>query len=343
MKRIKFGVALPTCREGTHFPANFSSPQSIVDTARTAEALEYDSVWTNDHILTLSYIRNKKLLSVPPNYYESLTTLSYLAGVTDRVQLGAGVIILPVRNPIVLAKQISTLDVYSGGRLILGVGLGAYKEEFRAVRPGMSGRDRVLLYEEEIRALSKLLSEDTATFDGKYIKFADVEMFPKPIQKPFPIYIGGNSLNGVKRAAELGGGWHPGSLLPNELEERLEIMKEHAKKAHRDFSSIDIAPQFYVSIGKAHDEALKNFRASITYKHIESLMGSTLRDQGMERYEKGEGILLGTSGEVIKQMEEYIKVGVTHFAAMVFVGVQNIQQLLNRMKLFSEEVIPSFR
>ena len=124
MAPAKFGIAIPNCREGLYFRPGFASPRQIVETAVRAEELGYDSVWANDHYTAPDYV--KKMWRSPPNFYEPLMTLASVAGATERVQLAVGVIVLPVRDPLILAKQATTLDAFSRGRVILGVGLGAY-------------------------------------------------------------------------------------------------------------------------------------------------------------------------------------------------------------------------
>ncbi|MDE3077458.1 MAG: LLM class flavin-dependent oxidoreductase, partial [Chloroflexota bacterium] len=135
---MKFGVALPSCYEGLIFPPPFSSPESIVRIGREAEAMGYDSVMPNDHFTTQNYV--KALFPEPPNFFDPFICLSWVANATKRIELITGIAVLPVRDPVVLAKQTSTLDVFSGGRLKLGVGVGAYREEFEAVAPDRADR-----------------------------------------------------------------------------------------------------------------------------------------------------------------------------------------------------------
>src|SRR5205809_4526568 len=122
----RFGVAIPNCFEGLILPLPFGNHEQMLELARLSEGLGFHSAWVNDHVTTQRYVRSS--FSTPPNYYEPLITLSFMGAETSRIKLGTGVIILPLRHPITLAKQATALDVYSGGRLILGVGLGAYPE-----------------------------------------------------------------------------------------------------------------------------------------------------------------------------------------------------------------------
>ena len=123
-----------------------------------------------------------------------------------------GVMVVPMRHPIVLAKQLSTLDRFSDGRVIVGAGIGAYREEFANAFQNLASVRRDELMAESLVALKLLFEERRATLDGKHIRFRDIEMYPKPVQTPLPIYSAGNSDGAIRRAAELCDGWLPASL-----------------------------------------------------------------------------------------------------------------------------------
>src|SRR6185436_6280145 len=121
---MRFSVHLPTCTEGLVNPVPFAEPADFVRIARMAERLGYDGVWGNDHITAAPYVRTR--YADPPNFYEVLITLATVGAVTERVQLGTAVMVLPLRDPVLLAKQVATLDRLTGGRAVLAVGVGAY-------------------------------------------------------------------------------------------------------------------------------------------------------------------------------------------------------------------------
>ncbi|MGH8875393.1 MAG: LLM class flavin-dependent oxidoreductase, partial [Acidimicrobiia bacterium] len=148
---MKFGIGLPTGMEGLINPIPFFRPGDFLTMARLAEDLGYDSVWGNDHYAAQDYVR--KAHGKAPNFYEVLTVLAAVASVTSRVELGTAVLVLPIRNPVVVAKQAMTLDHVSGGRLLLGVGIGAYREEYAAARPDLVGKNRGDLLEEGVELL----------------------------------------------------------------------------------------------------------------------------------------------------------------------------------------------
>ena len=166
--------------EGLTYPIPFSNPEDLVRIAQHAEALGYHSVWGNDHMTTQHYVRAE--FSVPPRFWEPLVTYAYLAAHTKRLRFGTGVLVLPMRRDIVVtAKQIATLDHFSNGRVEIGVGIGAYREEFDALNP-QARVHRGDMVVEGVTALRLLFSQRAASFDGKYYKFRDVELFPKPKQ-----------------------------------------------------------------------------------------------------------------------------------------------------------------
>jgi alkanesulfonate monooxygenase SsuD/methylene tetrahydromethanopterin reductase-like flavin-dependent oxidoreductase (luciferase family) len=187
--------------------------------------------------------------------------------------------------------------------------------------------------------LRLLFTERRATFRGRYVRFEDVECFPKPVQRPLPLYAGGNHPEVRRRAGELGEGWLPAVLSPEEIARGVEDVHRAADAAGRDGSTIDIAPQFAVSIGRTHEEALRRFRASQLHKHLESLRTTTLREQ-TGTYEQRN--LIGSPEEISERIHAYRKAGVTTLAGMLFVA-GSLTEMQDGIELFAREVLPSFR
>src|SRR5207249_4104249 len=148
---LRFGVHIPTCIEGMMYPVPFARPQDILPVALLAERVGFDSVWGNDHMTTQRYVQRE--WPEPPNFYEPLITFTYVAARTERIRLATGIIVLPMRTMPVLAKQVATLDQLSGGRVILGVGTGAYREEYEALHPDARDARRGDIVDEGMRAL----------------------------------------------------------------------------------------------------------------------------------------------------------------------------------------------
>ena len=151
-----------------------------------------------------------------PTWFDAGSTLAFVAGVTTRIRLMPHVLVLPYRHPLVVAKQYGTLDFLSGGRLILGVGSGHLKAEFATLGADYDARGAVS--DEYLRALGAAWEHDVVHFDGEYVSFRDVMVWPRPVQKPRPpFWVGGNSNAAVKRAARFADGWIPWELTPEDF------------------------------------------------------------------------------------------------------------------------------
>jgi len=334
---MRFGVHIPTCIEGMMYPVPFAKPSDILPAALLCEELGFDSVWGNDHMTTQRYVQQE--FADPPNFFEPLITFSYCAARTTRLRFATGIIVLPMRNMPVLAKQVATLDQLSGGRLMLGVGAGAYREEYEALFPDARGVRRGTIVDEGMQALRLLFTERKATFRGSTVHFEDVECFPKPAQDPMPIYAGGNHPEVRRRAGQYGQGWMPAVLTPEEIARGIEDVHRAAAAAGRDGAAIDIAPQFAVSIGRTREEADRRFRGSQLFRHLESLRKSTLREQtgGFEQRN-----LIGSPEEISERIRVYERAGVTTCSGMLFVA-GSVAEMREAIELFGREVLPNFR
>jgi probable F420-dependent oxidoreductase len=193
---MEFGICIP----------HYGKPidvLKILDTVRQAEELAFDSVWVTDHILvpqTLEIIYRDHML-------EPLALLSHVAAITRRVRIGTSVIILPYRNPIVVAKMLATIDQLSAGRLIFGAAVGWMEPEFAAL--GAPFDERGAFSDECLRLMKALWTQEKVSFEGRYFSFSDMQASPRPIQRPHPpIWVGGNSARARRRVAEYGDGWH---------------------------------------------------------------------------------------------------------------------------------------
>jgi probable F420-dependent oxidoreductase len=196
---MRFGIALPQ-----YGPAN---ADGLTRAARQAEDLGFDDVWAADHIAVPVGV------PYPPSFLvESLVTLSFAAAVTQRVGLGTSVLVLPLRRPVVVAKQLASLDLLSSGRLILGVGAGWLEAEFDAC--GVPFARRGDLTDEAVDVLRACWSASPTAFDGPTVSFSDMKVQPLP-GRHVPIWVGGTSERALRRAVEKGDGWH-GAFLPDE-------------------------------------------------------------------------------------------------------------------------------
>jgi len=334
---MKFGIQTPTCSEGLIYPAGFANHRTMVELSRNAERLGYDSAWGNDHISTQHYV--KGLMAKPPNYFEPLITHGFIAEATKRIRLGTGIIALPYRNPVVLAKQLSTLDNLSRGRMIIGLGSGAYREEFEGINPGWDYEQRGLLMDDSVQALRLLLEKPKASFEGKFIRFTDIEMFPKPRQKPFPLWMGGNSAGVLRRGGMWGEGWLPAVLTPERVREGIRVIRRYARKAGRDAQNLTVGPQYLFSVAKSSQEASGRFKKSLAYEHLLSLRKTTFKGQPLDEYEKMN--LIGSPAQVAEKIDALMKAGVNYLPALIPMA-NNYDQLMRQVKMFAKEVMPSF-
>jgi probable F420-dependent oxidoreductase len=200
-------------RVGVNLPnySDLGTRDAMRAIAERAESLGYESVWTTDHVLM------PKAHPEPyGNILESLSTLAYLAAITDRMQLGSSVVVLPQRQPVLVAKQAATIDHLSGGRLVFGVGVGWLEEEFGYLGADFGPRGRRT--DEYIRVLRELWTSPDPRFEGETVRFSDVLFSPRPERAVgIPIVIGGNSARALRRVAELADGWHALGVAPEEI------------------------------------------------------------------------------------------------------------------------------
>lgn len=231
----------------------------LVDLAVRAEALGLDSVWVHDHVFNVGHVLER--IGGRP-YYEPLTLLTYVAARTSRIRLGTSVLVLPYHNPIRLAKAAATLDVLSGGRLVLGVGVGAIEQEMRAM--GTPFKERGAFTDEAIAVLRALWADGDPTFTGVYSRFAGMPFSPKPVQRPsIPLVIGGVSRAAIRRAARLGDGWQPLGLTPEALGQGMAALREEAQACGRDLAQIPVSLAMSIAPATPRRHALGTSPAEI--------------------------------------------------------------------------------
>jgi len=334
---MKFGVSIPTCVEGMAYPIRFADAHEVVALGVEAEELGYDSVLVNDHLSTMPYVRAQ--FPDPPRFYEPLVTLGYLAARTSRIKMMTGVVVMPMREPVLLAKQAATLDQLSDGRLILGIGVGAYRAEFESVHPELAGAPRGELVAEGIEALTALFTQRVAGYEGKHYRFTDVELFPKPKQDPFPIFSCGNADGTIRRAARWCAGWMPAGMPTDRLTAGVERLRSLAAEAGRDGAALEVAPQLVLCVDRDADRAMERFTSSQAYEHLVSLRKSTLKGIELDSYASQN--LIGTVDEVIARVRRLKEAGATQLAGMIVVA-NTTDEMREQMRLFAAEVLPEF-
>ena len=298
--------------------------ENIRRLARAADEHEYDSVWITDHIVLPRKTKSKYPyspdgsldLEAAQHYLDALTVLSYLAAVTERVALGSSVLILPYRNPVLVAKMIATLDVLSRGRVILGIGVGWMREEFQALNL-TTFEERGAATDEYIQILRELWTKDWPTYRGRFYSFDEVRFYPKPVQRPHPpIWIGGHTKAAIRRTALLGDGWHPiglrppAGLFPDEYAKAVADLRSQAGEAGRDPRKITLS-----------------FRAPLKFTN-EAVSGARTP-------------FIGSKNQIVGDIRTYQGLGVSHMI-FDFAG-SSVDAILEQLHRFAEEIRPEFR
>jgi alkanesulfonate monooxygenase len=237
---VRWGLAL----KNFVGPAEKPDPDALYAWAERAEALGFESLWAWDHVL----------LGVEPAFpiLDAVGTLTAVAARTRRIRLGTGVLVLPLRNPTVAAKALSTLDVISGGRLILGVAAGWYAREFAAVGVPFTGRGRI--FERNLEILARLLGEDRVTLRVDEFDLRDAVMRPRPVQRPRPpILIGGYVDAVLRRVATRGDGWLTYFYTPESYRRAWAKIEGFAREAGRDPTTLTGTNQLAIHVGRSRD------------------------------------------------------------------------------------------
>ena len=324
---MKFDIALPNCMEGFLVPTNFAGPAELVRFAQDAERLGYYAIWGFDFTAPVPELRGPESDSSEPNWYELMISLASLSGVTKTIKLGAGVVIMPLRDPIILAKQSATLDQFSNGRFLLGLGLGGSREEFVAVRPRSRGAHRGNMLDEKLDALELLLNGDgPISYAGKYVEFGEMELSPKPVQRPLPIYMAAHGEASLRRTAKYGLG---PMVRDPETPEVLEALAPMLEENGRTISDIDFCVWADLRVERDRDLAVKRYQ--------DSRLGYFRRDIPTEDLVGGHWI--GTPEELAERLIGLKRIGVDHFIVM-HTATDEFEDMLEQSEIFAEEIIP---
>ena len=278
--------ACPPAPREWHTRSGSPTTTGIERVAVQAEELGYDSVLVNDHMSTMPYVRAG--FAEPPRFYEPIVTLSYLAARTSRIRMMTGVVVLPMRDPVLLAKQVATLDQISGGRLTLGVGVGAYRAEFESVRPDSKDAPGPISWRRASSACGCCSTSGRRPSKASYVAFDDVEMYPKPVQTPFPLYSCGNApgthaAGGARLCAGLDAGRPAGRPAGRRGGHSSAALTPWSTDGTR--SALAIAPQMVMCLdresGRRRPSGSPRRRCTSTWS---SLRNTTLRDIDIDAY-----------------------------------------------------------
>ena len=205
------------------------APKVLRTWAEVVQELGYHYLFTSDHVTITQDVQER----FPAPFYEPLTTLGWLAAITTKIKIGTSVLILPYRSPLQIARAFANLDTLSGGRCILGVGVGWSTQEYAALNVNFTKRGEIA--DEYLSAILKHWTEDVTSFEGKYVTYANVQTAPSPVSNPYPpIWVGGGSLAAIRRAVRYGNAWHPYKITAEKLEnEGIPLIKKIADRAKR--------------------------------------------------------------------------------------------------------------
>jgi len=309
-----FGIAV---RNFTAYP-EMPDIQALVEYGVQMERLGFDSLWVWDHVL----------LGVEPNFpiIEALTLLTAIAARTKTIKLGTGVLVLPLRNPVLLAKQLSSMDLLSGGRLIMGLASGWYKREFDAVGVPFERRGKIM--DENLEILTRFWTEPMVKGEYTYHKIPAGVMYPKPVQKPRPpILIGGYVDRVLKRAAISSDGWLTYFYRPESFAKSWAKIRDFAKEGGKNPDHLLNAAQLPIRIGKS--------RAAVESGMMEWLGKEW--DYAAWSESTKDSAIIGTVDECIEQLRAHLAVGVQK---LIFVPYR---YEMEQIEIIAREIVPRLK
>lgn len=317
---IKYGVA-------SLLRSPMTTRDGAIAVAQKAEALGFDYLGGNDHVIVPTDINSAYPYEADHKWpgakivdcLDVLTTIAFLSGCTDRIRLLTSVMVVPYRPAVLTAKMLATADVLSNGRIIAGCGVGWMPEEFEALdAPSFSERGAVT--DEYIAAFKELWTKDKPSFAGKHVRFNNIAFGPQPIQKPLPIWVGGESGLALQRVVRYGNGWYPASRNPKKPFDTAERMvkgiaefKAYCEKAGRDPSSIDVALLVLWPVNWSPDKNTEGERKLMT----------------------------GTPDDMAADIEALYRGGLTHITLTL--QAPSLSETLERMQRFTEDVMAPLR
>lgn len=309
-----FGIA---SRNFTAYP-EMPSAKALVEYGVRVEELGYDSVWVWDHML----------LGVDPNFpiIDSLTVLTAIAARTTRIKLGTGILVLPLRNAVSLAKQLSSMDQLSEGRLIMGMASGWYKREFDALGVPFEKRGKIM--DENLEIMKRLWAEDKVDGEYMYHKLSAAVMYPKPFQKPrMPILIGGYVDKVLQRAATAGDGWLTYFYRAEDFAKSWAKIRNFAKEGGKDPDTLLNASQLPIMIGPSKESVR------------DEMMDWLNKEWDFPAYSDctRESAIMGSVDECVAQLKEHIDLGVQK---IIFVPYK---YKMDQVETIAREIIPRLK
>ena len=325
VRRPTFGIRLPNS-------GPFAAPAPIRELGLLAEALGFDAVWVHDHLAWPGHRRThfaagsiEAVRDQPPDFFESLSVLGYVAGATRRIRLGVAGLVVPWRDPRVLAKQLATLDALSGGRVIAGAAIGRFEDEF--VVQGVPFRGRGRLTDEYLACLTAILGPSPVTaFAGETVRVPGGEYFPKP--RDFALWICGMSATAHQRVVRFGRGWLPGAMTAEEYRAGATALATALGAAGRSPAELEWGLEIFTAIAPTDADA-----HAIARRSLEHQWGDAAR--GARR------ALVGSPATIVERLREYRAAGVTHFEVKFI--CHDVDMMRGMIEAYAEAVVPHLR
>lgn len=308
-----FGIAARNFKAYPEMP----NARELIDYGVRVEELGYDSVWVWDHML----------LGVDPNFpiIDSLTVLTGIAARTTRIKMGTGILVLPLRNPVALAKQLSSMDQLSEGRLVMGMASGWYKREFDAV--GIPFEKRGKIMDENLEIMRRLWTEEMVSGEYMNHNISKAVMYPKPHQKEIPILIGGYVDRVLQRAATVGDGWLTYFYRAEDFKKSWDKIRNFAKEAGKDPDKLMNASQLPIRVGKSK-AAIQDEMNDWLNKEWDFPEHSDCTR---------ESAIMGSVDECVEQLREHIDAGVQK---IIFVPYK---YEMEQVETIAKEIIPRLK
>ena len=332
---VVFDLEIPNAREGLFVPHGFATAEQVVDVIVEAEKLGFNAVWATDFFAPVE--SSGISLKSPPTWFEPLMILANAAANTKKIKLGTGVLMLPYRDPTVLAKQVSTLDHLSSGRLLLGIGLGAYRDEFARVRAHQAKAHRGRILDEYLEILIRLLSDErNVSMDGRYVSLDRIDMHPKPIQPPLPIYLPARGAHSYERIAN----WDLNVMVPALNGSKfLGELSPFLASAGKELASRDIIGEAELHMGATNEAAARSYQ--------NTAMGQFRIERAIPQNRKSLETMvsanwIGNAESIIDKMNLSKEQGIRHFN-LLHVAADSLSSRLEQMQQFAEEVMPHVR
>ena len=332
---MKFSYFMPSIFEGRFATIGTVSWESMLERAKAVEELGYDGIWVGEFVETPKDTATG-FPGEPPSIYSPIALMTALAVSTQRLQITSGVFVLPFHDPIVLGREMATLDNISGGRIRIGVGLGGEVEDYRRMRQQVGKVNRSQLLEECVLAMRSLWSEPKSSFHGRHFAFDGIESYPKPLQDPLPIHMAGKVDAVHRRIARHAQGWIEVTYDPEHMKTGVEKLRQYMEEEGRGGEKLEISRQFFMSLGETQDEAEANKSNAIQYKAESVLRKSVAKTiaPGNERF------FIGSVEFIRERMQAYAEAGVTEMCVTFFES--DAAAGIHQLELFAKHVFPDF-